>query len=197
MQASDPNACGREMSRARVLSPAELRHLLAHIAQHRHALRNATQVLLTYWAGLRVGEVAELRYSDVVDYDRNRVRPEVDIAQGPRPARAVLLSARMRRQLANYVNAYPPATPGQPLFYTQKRSGWTANTLAQHFLHLYRTAGLEGASSQSGRRTFVTVLAQRGINTGVIQALAGHRRVAATVAAIDARNPLREALERL
>lgn len=187
------------MSRARVLNPQELRQLLAYIGQHRHALRNATQVLLTYWAGLRVGEVAELRYVDVIDANQRRIHPEIEIpqGQGARAPRTVLLSARMRRQLANYVNAFPPTEPGQPLFYTQKRAGWTANTLAQHFLHLYRSAGLSGASSQSGRRTFVTVLARRGINTQLVKTLAGHRRVAATYAAIDSGDPLREAIERI
>lgn len=187
----------RDVSRARVLSPLELRQLLAYIAQHRHALRNTTQVLLTYWAGLRVGEVADLRHEDVVDGKRRRIHAEIQVPQGARPPREVLLSARMRRQLANYVNAFPCVEPAQPLFYTQKRAGWTANTLAQHFLHLYRAAGLYGASSQSGRRTFVTVLARRGINTRLVQVLAGHRRVAATHAAIDHADPLREAIEGL
>lgn len=188
-------ADGDGVSRARVLLPEELRQLLAFIGQNRHALRNATQVLFTYWAGLRVGEVADLRYSDVVDPKQHRIYPEIQVSQGARPARTVLLSARMRRQLANYVNAFPPSDPDQPLFYTQKRAGWTANTLAQHFLHLYRAAGLSGASSQSGRRTFMTVLARRGVNASLVRALAGHQRVAATLRAIEPGNPLRDAIE--
>lgn len=185
------------MSRARVLTPPELRHLLAHLAQKRHALRNATQVLLTYWAGLRVGEVADLRYCDVIDASRSRIRPEIAVPQGTRPARPVFLSARMRRQLANYVNAHPPANPGQPLFYTQKRSGWTANTLAQHFFRLYHEAGLSGASSQSGRRTFVTTLANRGLPADDLRALAGHKRITSTLAAIDQGHRLRDAIDQL
>jgi len=185
------------MSRARALTPAELQHLLAYIARRRHALRNTTQLLLTYWAGLRVGEIAALRVGDVVDGQR-RIRPEIDVPQGAdRRPRRVPLSKRMRIQLAMYMNAHPPASSVQPLFHTQKREGWTANTLAQHFHHLYRAAGIEGASSNSGRRTFVTVLARRGVNIGTIRALAGHRRVSATRAAIDRANPLREAIEAL
>ena len=197
MPAGVPANTRVDMSRARVLAPQELRQLLGYIAQRRHALRNATQVLLTYWAGLRVGEIAELRYSDVVDGNRRRIHPEMIVPQGARPSRTVLLSARMRRQLANYVNAFPPASPDQPLFYTQKRAHWTANTLAQHFLHLYRSAGIEGASSQSGRRTFVTTLARRGVDTRLVRALAGHRRVEATRAAIEPADPLRAAIERI
>ncbi len=182
------------MSRARALAPAELRHLLAFVSRRRHALRNATQLLLTYWAGMRVGEVAALRYDDVVDGNR-RIRLQVAVPQGVgRPPRTVMLSAKMRRQLAIYINAYPPITMDRPLFYTQKSAGWSANTLTQHFFHLYRAAGLEG-SSQSGRRTFVSSLARRGIGLEVVGALAGHRRVAATRAAIDSGDPRRDAIE--
>lgn len=186
------SAGGRRMSRARTLSPEELRHLLDHLARRRHALRNTTIVLLTYWAGLRVGEVAALQYGDIVDPDR-RIRAEVELRQGSgRAARTVLLSSRLRQQLAVYINAFPPDTPSQPLFYTQKRAGWTPNTLAQHLFHLYRAAGIRGASSQSGRRTFVATLARRGVKLGVVRDLAGHRRLAATRAAMDTRNPVRD-----
>lgn len=197
MRASLHRAGRGAMSRARVLTPQELKQLLAHVARRRHALRNATQVLLTYWAGLRVGEIAALTYGDVVNGQR-RVRPEIEVPQGEgRGRRTVLLSARMRRQLAIYMNAHPHVSLSQPLFYTQKRQGWTANTLAQHFFHLYRAAGIEGASSQSGRRTFVSVLARRGVHVDTIRVLAGHRRVSATRAALDQGSPARDAIEAL
>lgn len=172
------------MGRARVVAPDELRRLLAHIEAGRHALRNATQVLLTYWAGLRVGEVASLRWLDVVD-GHGRIRTELTLRQKGRPPRVVLLSARMRRQLATYANAFPCSDPLRPFFLTQKRTGWTANTLAQHFLHLYRAAGLQGASSHSGRRTFVNSLVRRGIDRSVVRDLAGYQREDAMRAALD------------
>lgn len=149
------------MSRARTLKPDELRRLLEYVARRRHALRNTTQLLMTYWAGLRVGEVAALRCHDVAN-EAFRIREELVLPQGGgRPPRVVFLPLRLRRQLAAYLNAHPPADPAQPLFYTQKRAGWTANTLAQHFFHLYRAAGLAGASSQSGRNTHAAEVARR------------------------------------
>ena len=183
------------MSRARVLSAQELRQLLLHVSRRRHALRNATQLLLTYWAGLRVSEVAALRYSDVLR-PGGGILPEVSLSQGAgRPSRVVLISARMQRQLLAYVNAFPPSDPGKPLFFTQKSAGWTANTLTQHFFHLYRAAGLRGASSQSGRRTFVTALVRQGVATRTVQALAGHRRAATTRAVVGPEDLLRIAIE--
>ena len=52
---------------AKTLQAQELRRVLDYIATRPHALRNRTMLLATHLAGLRVGEVANLRYEDVVD----------------------------------------------------------------------------------------------------------------------------------
>jgi integrase/recombinase XerD len=59
---------------------------------------------------------------------------------------------------------------------TQKEPirGFSANTLAQYFHYLYKKAGIAGASSHSGRRGFITSLANRGVSVRVLMELAGH-----------------------
>jgi len=57
------------MAQARTLSAAEFEQLLAHIDTRKYAVRNRCMMLLTHWAGLRIGEVACLRWSDVVTPD--------------------------------------------------------------------------------------------------------------------------------
>jgi integrase/recombinase XerD len=73
------------------------------------------------------------------------------------------------------------------MFPTQKnpKRGFTANTLAQHFHYLYQRSGIEGASSHSGRRGFITNLADKGIHVRVLMALAGHQSIATTQRYID------------
>ena len=56
------------------------------------------------------------------------------------------------------------------------------NSLAQTFALLYEGAGLEGASSHSGRRTFLTSLANKGTAIHVLKTLAGHRSISTTAA---------------
>jgi integrase/recombinase XerD len=63
-------------------------------------------------------------------------------------------------------------------------------------LHIYDRAGLDRATSHSGRRTFITTLAHKGVNVRVLAALAGHRHIGTTQRYIDLNeNVLRAAVE--
>ena len=54
------------MPQAKTLSDKELKIVLATVAQGRHAARNRAMVLMSFWAGMRAGELAALRVGDVV-----------------------------------------------------------------------------------------------------------------------------------
>ena len=60
------------------------------------------------------------------------------------------------------------------------KAGFSANSLSQTFALLYEGAGLEGASSHSGRRTFLTNLANKGTAIHLLKTLAGHRSIQTT-----------------
>ncbi len=64
------------MKQAKVLTVVERRRLLAVIANDRHSERNRLAVMLSFLAGLRVGEIAALRVSDVVDGEGRVRRPD-------------------------------------------------------------------------------------------------------------------------
>jgi integrase/recombinase XerD len=51
---------------------------------------------------------------------------------------------------------------------------------AQTIALLYEGAGLEGASSHSGRRTFLTNHANKGTAIHILKTLAGHRSIQTT-----------------
>ena len=58
---------------------------------------------------------------------------------------------------------------------------------------LYRHAGLDGATSHSGRRWFITRLAHSGVSPKVIMTLAGHRNLTTTQRYIDVRDEMMKA----
>ena len=71
-----------------------------------------------------------------------------------------------------------------PFFASQKsvKAGFSANSLSQTIALLYEGAELEGASSHSGRRTFLTNLANKGTAIHLLKTLAGHRSIQTTAA---------------
>ena len=198
-----------KMSQAKVLNDREIRKCLLYIASKRHAARNRALFLFTHLTGARCCEVAALRISHVLTRDgeiRDEVRLTSAETKGNR-SRTIVLSQRIREELKIYlrerfgVRDLLPITLtdlDRALFPTQKNPdrGFTANTMCQKFFEIYHGAGIEGASSHSGRRGFITNLAQRGISVRVLQELANHKSLSVTQKYIDV-NPamLRQAVE--
>jgi integrase/recombinase XerD len=172
------------MSQAKILNSAELRRVLDYVATRKHSARNRAMLLLTHFAGMRVAEVASLRLNDVLN-DSGTIKEEVrlkpDQTKG-KYARTVYLNLRIQKELAQYIKTINTSDLQKPLFYTQKRASFSPNTLAQYFLFLYRNVGLEGASSHSGRRSFLTHLANKGTAIHILKSLAGHRNISTTAA---------------
>lgn len=183
---------------AKTLNERELQRLLDYVAKTKQAKRNRAMLLLTHLAGMRIGEVAAVRVCDVLASD-NTVRDEINLSaaqtKGTR-SRSVLLNERMRAELANYMQTIRVTDSKQALFCTQRSPSFTANTLTQIVNALYKQAGFDTASSHSGRRGFLTNLAEKGVSVRVMMALAGHRNMATTQRYIDLRpGVLRNAVE--
>jgi len=181
------------MSQARVLTERELRKVLNFCNTQPHATRNRTMLLCTHMAGMRVGEVAALTVSDVLAMD-GTVKEEIALsAQQTKgnKARTVLVPKKLREELTSYLQqrygltnllAVTQTDTQRALFPTQKnpKRGFTANTLCQLFHKIYKDSQMYGATSHSGRRTFITKLADKGVGVRVLMALAGHKSIATT-----------------
>jgi integrase/recombinase XerD len=174
------------MAQAKTLTIEEMTRVLDYIRTRRFAPRNRAMMLLTHLAGLRIGEVACLRWSDVINLDgavKDEIRLLPDMTKG-RHARTVFVNIRLREELQAYAEQAKCLDRSYPFFASQKsvKSGFSANSLAQTFALLYEGAGLEGASSHSGRRTFLTNLANKGTAIHILKTLAGHRSISTTAA---------------
>ena len=185
---------------AKTLDVLELRRVLDYVATRKHAVRNRALVMTTFLSGMRVGEVASLRFRDVIDADgnvRNEIRLRAEQTKG-NEARVVFVSTKLRRELEQYLSTVKEMGCSSKIFYSQKRTsdGFTANTLTQFFHFLYKRVGIDGASSHSGRRTFITNLASKGVGVRVLMSISGHKNISTTQAYIDVNdNMKREAVE--
>lgn len=178
----------------------EIRKVLDYIATRKHSARNRALLITTFASGMRCGEVASLRYKDVVDADgriRSEIRLTAEQTKG-NEARVVFINEKLRKELEQYIRVYKPANLNSKFFYSQKRDsdGFTANTLTQWFFWCYKNAGIHGASSHSGRRTFITNLASKGVGVRVLMSLAGHKNISTTQCYIDVNDDMkRKAVE--
>ena len=185
---------------AKTLNQQELRRVLDYTATRKHSTRNRALVLTSFLSGMRVGEIASLRYSDVVSADgaiKNEVHLSAEQTKG-NEGRTVFINDRLRRELEIYITRYKPVNTNRKFFYSQKSTsdGFTANTLTQYFHYLYKRVGIDGASSHSGRRSFATNIASKGVGIRVLQKLLGHKNIQTTSVYIYANDDmLRKAVE--
>lgn len=183
---------GDVLKQARVLNEAELKRVLAVAAQGKHAARNRMAIMLSHYAGLRVGEIASLTWGDLLGSSTDTQRQFWLAAENTKSkeARVVHVSARLMKELETYRRSIELVDPRAPLIRSQKGGAFTANSLCQLFSRIYAASGLVDATSHSGRRWFITRLAHAGISPKVIMVLAGHKTLATTQRYIDVNDEL-------
>lgn len=188
------------MKQAKLLTDAERKRLAAIIDSRRHAVRNHTAVALSFYAGLRACEIAALRVADAFD-EAGAVRDTIYLSAAQtkgNTGNTVFVNKRLATALKRYAAAYPKriAQPNAPIMFSAKGAGFTPQTIVNLFQHLYKAACIAGASSHSGRRQFITELADQGVSARLVQAAARHRSLAVTMRYIDVNeNRLRAAVE--
>lgn len=193
------------MGQARTLNDKELNLLLLYIDTRRHAARNRAMVLMTYWGGMRIGEVAATKLRDVLALDgsiKQDIRLTAEQTKG-RHARTVVLADKLRKELQVYlqqrygtkklVEVASTVDMNAALFATQQREAFSANTACYHMWMLYKGAGLCGASSHSGRRSFLSQLSAKAVPLKVLMELAGHRQAQTTMRYVDVTMDMKKA----
>ncbi|MBB1249150.1 tyrosine-type recombinase/integrase [Rhizobium sp. G21] len=201
---------------AKILSDADIRRLLKVATESRHPLRNSAIVQLSVRAGLRASEIALLDWSMVTDGRGNVANvitlPGVVTKYGL--ARRLPIHSELKRSLAKLrsrnmrkgpviVSERGPvetqfdglvSEPIAPLPMTPK-------SIVNWFTQACRKANLEGCSSHSGRRTFVTravrLISKAGGSLRDVQQLAGHRSIETTQAYIDGDHDIQRRLIRM
>ena len=175
------------MRQAQTLNDAQLRRVLQYCRSRRHPTRDETIILVSFYAGLRAKEIAALTVGNVFD-EAGDVREQFILSAAQSKGgktRTVYLNQRLRKALLEYSAFIPITDPQRPLFESQKGGHFSANTMCQLFLDIYKAVGLKDASSHSGRRTYITRLANKGVGVRLLAELAGHSHIGTTQRYID------------
>jgi integrase len=165
---------------AKVLSEDDVKDLLVYASASRNPLRNRVIVLLSAKAGLRAGEIANLTW-DMVLGPTGALGYAIELrdhAAKKRSGRLIPLHKDLRDALANWRSI----TRGTgPVVLSERGCAMTPLSIVVWFGRAYRAVGLEGCSSHSGRRTFITRAARlvhkAGGSLRDVQLLAGHRSI--------------------
>ena len=185
------------MKQAQVLSERDVKRVLAAITKRSYCSRDRAMFMLSYLAGMRVGEISALRVSDVFEAD-GRVKEQIRLSSTQTKgseARTVLLNAQAQEELRVYARTLS-RTGEQPLFVSKWGKAMSPNSLVQVFGRFYKLAGLSNASSHSGRRSFITTLSSKGVSVRVLAVLAGHKSISTTQRYIEVgEHQLRAAVE--
>jgi integrase len=173
---------------AKVLSKDDVNDLLAFARCTRNPVRNEVIVLLSAKAGLRAGEIANLTWDMVLD-PRGHVGFTIELhnnAAKNGSGRVVPAHADLRRALIAWREV--SNEPG-PVVQSERGGPMTALSIVVWFNRAFRTIGLKGCSSHSGRRTFITRAARlvhkAGGSLRDVQLLAGHQSIQTTQRYID------------
>ena len=173
---------------AKTLRRAELTRLLNHVSHSRHPERDRVMILLSFKAGLRAKEIAGLTWSMITDTS-GEVADTISLtnsaSKGKHGGRAIPMHPELQAALVILKEVRGDnARPELPVVYSERARGYGANAVAVWFHTRYRALGIEGASSHSGRRSFITAAAKKITEAGGslrdVQELAGHTSLATT-----------------
>lgn len=174
--------------KAKVLSEAEFKLLLLVAKEGNFSTRNLALVYCSFGLGLRAKEIASLTIADVAN-SHYQLLDELSLkrsmTKGEKQRHAYLTHKKIREVLQAHLNGLKGMPHDKAFFQTQRKSRFTANTLQKWFAALYVKAGIHGASSHSGRRTFITRLIEQGADIKAVSRLAGHANIVTTAIYVE------------
>src|SRR4030042_3025597 len=159
-----------QLAPPRILTPTEYRAL-------RDAARNDNRMFavieLLLQTGIRIGELANLRLSDVKK-DALRVAPFEKHEE-----RTVPLNKRVQEALNRYLEIRPKVTEDH-LFVTKSGKPFLIRNIRTAVERYFRLAEIKGAKINDLRHTFVAHHLKHGISLIVLSKALGHKRLSTT-----------------
>lgn len=171
---------------AKVLSQCDIKKLLEVARIGRFRARNRVMVLLAVRAGLRACELANLSWGMVLDANGN-VAATLDVRDAiskRRRGRRVPVHPQLFRALHRLRTTSHVTGEHDRVLVSCRGGKLQPNSVVNWFVAACHSAQLDGCSSHSGRRTFITQAARNVHRAGAslrdVQLLAGHSSIETT-----------------
>ena len=178
---------------AKTLTKPQIDAVLGYLTTTRYPVRDRVIFLLSVRAGLRAKEIASLTWDMVTDAEGNlgEAIHLTDIASKGRSGRIIPMNRDLKTALAVVKDIVDKRQKSKQFVINTERAHRTSSYVVVNlFSGWYRALGFSGASSHSGRRTFITNAARRISTVGGslrdVQLLAGHSALGTTQRYIEA-----------
>ena len=173
---------------AKIVSPTQERAILGSLETTRYPHRDRVMFLLSMKAGLRAKEMAALTWAMVTDASGQVVETmqlENRASKGKTGGRTIPMHPDVQAALTTLQTVHEDVPrPDQAILFSERGGGLSPATVRLWFHRLYTSLKMDGCSSHSGRRTFITRAARRVSQVGGslrdVQELAGHTSLAMT-----------------
>ena len=158
-------------------------------------LRDAAIVKLILYTGLRVGEIIQLRTSDVI-LDERKGNVIVREGKGTK-RREIPLNAKARKTLLEYMRIRP-IVDSDDLFLGQRNEGVQSKTVQRAVQRFAKLAGLNDVTPHVLRHTFGKSLIDNSVSLDKVASLLGHSNLNTTrIYTTPGMNDLEDAVERI
>jgi len=171
--------------KAEELARDQIRRLDRCLTGSRTELRDRALIYLGLGSGMRIGELAQLRWEDVAPAGKvlSRIVLEKHSTKSGE-SRTVAISAQAREHLLKYRQSLSSSSerPSGPVFphRVHPTLPMGSNGACKLLTRLFTQAGIPNASSHSLRRTHANALRRQGVDLKVIQEQLGHSSLSTT-----------------
>ena len=171
---------------AAYLSEKQVKNAIARTNDYKHSLRNRAVVELSVYAGLRAIEIASLRWEHLLD-EHGLIGEVIKLTNDASKGKSgglVPLNTKLKETLTQLYDVTAEKSAKSSVIANGKGGGLKRQSVVNLFWSHYRKCDIAGASSHSGRRTFITNAARKislvGGSVRDIQALARHKNLQTT-----------------
>ena len=171
---------------SKTLTKSQIEMISTYLRSKRNGLRNQTIFLLSVKSGLRSKEISQLQWSEVMNSNGevDEVISLTNKTSKGKSGRVIPLNKDVRRNLVEMLEELKTVDPNSTVIKTERSKSTTSQTIVNMFQRWYRSLGLVGCSSHSGRRTFITETSKKISTVGGslrdVQMMVGHSSLQTT-----------------